>query len=149
MTIRQMTHADLPDVLKIVERTFPTEANAVHFDLLTGINDHDWASGEYIFCDQYVVVDDGVCGFGGFYQLSDTPKKSAGINWMAINPDSQGQGYGRQLLTYLENKAALMFDTVFVHADIPSVGFYKKMGYEQCTGHTQEMPETIFLSKRL
>lgn len=53
------------------------------------------------------------------------------IRQMAVEPDWQGQGVGRQLLIFAEEfLRELGAFTLFLHARKPVIGFYEKLGYE-------------------
>lgn len=53
------------------------------------------------------------------------------IRYMAVAPAHQGQGLGRQLLTYLEAKAQVLgLKECILHARENAVPFYQRLGYE-------------------
>lgn len=51
---------------------------------------------------------------------------------VAVSPKCQGQGVGRALVEYAQNRAKdAGFSKIVMHAMLSVVAFYEKMGYEQ------------------
>jgi ribosomal protein S18 acetylase RimI-like enzyme len=62
-------------------------------------------------------------------------EKTGAMQWqlrqMAVAPQAQGKGIGRQLVVYLEERAREAGATeIMMHARENAVGFYKTLGYE-------------------
>ncbi|WP_430404338.1 GNAT family N-acetyltransferase [Fluviicola sp.] len=50
--------------------------------------------------------------------------------FVAVESDLQGKGYGREIMTALENKAErLGYSTMILHARDYALAFYEKLGY--------------------
>jgi N-acetylglutamate synthase-like GNAT family acetyltransferase len=53
------------------------------------------------------------------------------IQGVFVRPDNQGQGYGKTIMTELENRAkAKGFQEILLDISLPSRRFYEKLGYE-------------------
>lgn len=56
--------------------------------------------------------------------------KEAKVRQMAVSPESQRRGYGRQILERLEIELVQRgFAHVWMHARATAIGFYEKLGY--------------------
>ena len=54
----------------------------------------------------------------------------AQIRQMAVCDEHRGKGYGRNIISAIENKLAQQgFTYLFMHARMTAVGFYEKLGY--------------------
>lgn len=77
--------------------------------------------------------DDGVNGSGRLLAcVSAVPQSQthAKIRQMAVDPDKQGKGAGRQLMSRMEQALHKRgFRHVHMHARLSARGFYKKLGY--------------------
>lgn len=74
-------------------------------------------------CDQNNTIL-GVC------RLQFNSPTEAQLRFMAVNPDTQGLGIGKQLMEYAEQKAKQQGATLLVlQAREIAVEFYKKCGY--------------------
>jgi len=52
------------------------------------------------------------------------------LRQMAVDPQVQGQGRGRELITEVEQDLTQRgFREIYFHARVPAVGFYQKLGY--------------------
>ena len=66
----------------------------------------------------------------GVARLSPAEPGQAQVRYMAVAPDFQGRGAGRQLLEYLEAEARrLGFTECVLHAREAAVPFYARLGY--------------------
>lgn len=71
--------------------------------------------------------DGRVAGVG---RLSPAGPRQAQVRYMAVAPEWQGHGVGRQLLEYLEAKACRQgFAECVLHAREAAVPFYERLGY--------------------
>ena len=67
----------------------------------------------------------------GYYALDHITKAKAKIDFLFINPEELGKGYGKQLCTDLIKRAKTMgYETITVDADPNAEAFYKKLGFE-------------------
>ena len=67
----------------------------------------------------------------GVSRLQFNTADTAQIRYMAVHPEAQGQGIGRELLVYLEKKAAGQGATrIILDARENALEFYKKNGYQ-------------------
>jgi len=91
--IMPMRITDIPEVLEIEQRSFPTpwSQRAFQSELLTNNNAH------------YIVARIGsdVVGYGGMWVVLD----EAHITNVAVHPDCRGKHIGDRLLTALEDRA--------------------------------------------
>ncbi|HEX2853462.1 MAG TPA: GNAT family N-acetyltransferase [Opitutaceae bacterium] len=56
--------------------------------------------------------------------------KEAKVRQMAVSFESQGRGYGRQILEHLESELAQRgFAHLWMHARTTAIGFYEKLAY--------------------
>ena len=66
----------------------------------------------------------------GVARLHQATSREAQIRFMAIRPEQQGQGYGDQLLTYLEQIARQWgVQEITLQAREQAVNFYRRNGY--------------------
>lgn len=72
----------------------------------------------------------------GMLQLAEASQGQ--VRFMAVAPSQQGRGLGRQVLTYLEEKArAAGLREIVLHAREAAVPFYQKLGYAtEAPSHT-------------
>lgn len=69
-----------------------------------------------------------ICAIGRLHAIN---KYTAQIRYMAVSPVYQGQGMGKQILLYLEDKARkLDIKEVILHARENATGFYEHHGYK-------------------
>lgn len=62
------------------------------------------------------------------------------IRGMAVLENNQGKGFGRQLVTHMEQAAnSQNIDLIWFNARETAVGFYQKMSYE-IIGHSFDIP---------
>lgn len=62
------------------------------------------------------------------------------LRQMAVDPTQQGRGYGRRLLGSVE--PALVergYTSVTLHARVPAIGFYEKLGYRPVGDEFEEV----------
>lgn len=59
---------------------------------------------------------------------------------MAVDPQRQGEGIGRRLVTAVESRAfgELGLRSLFCHARVPVIGFYRSLGWEVESGEFVE-----------
>jgi predicted GNAT family N-acyltransferase len=65
--------------------------------------------------------------------LPNAPASGAGkLMQMAVNPQRQGEGIGRQLVSAVEARAfgGLGLEALSCHARVPVVGFYESLGWQ-------------------
>lgn len=68
------------------------------------------------------------------------------IQGVFVRPDSQGQGYGKTIMTELENRAkAKGLPEVLLDISLPSRMFYEKLGYEVLDECSLDVGEGQFL----
>lgn len=64
--------------------------------------------------------------------LSPSDSVTIQLRQMAVDPEVQRQGIGQQVVAFAENLAqSNQFKTVMLHARIPAVPFYEKLGYRR------------------
>lgn len=94
----------------------------------------EYSSGDYIAC---VLEDDkGQLQGYGCYGLTPLTESTYDFYWMAIHPATQGKGYGRELIRYVERDVRerggrlLVLETSSQESYRRTTGFYEKNGYE-------------------
>lgn len=101
--VRPMKREDRERVLEIVQATEMFTPDEIFFA----------REQVDIFLDQphqrdyfLVVVEDEAGHVVGYLSYGQTPLTDAGYDlyWMAVSPDAQGRGYGRELTTWLEGR---------------------------------------------
>ncbi len=70
----------------------------------------------YLFCENDILLGTGTC-------------KNNHITRVFVLPEYQGQGYGSQMMQYLEEWAAVKSDKVCLDASLPACQFYERRGY--------------------
>lgn len=66
----------------------------------------------------------------GVVALDPKPDQQAQLRQMAVTPEWQGKGLGKELVIRLERVAqAAGVNEIFLHAREHAVGFYEKLGY--------------------
>jgi GNAT superfamily N-acetyltransferase len=125
--IRPATTADAPALLELINRAFAVEKFFLDRERLTA--------------EQL----DGYLGVGTFFLLEDTGAAPAAslyfeqhgdrayVGMLAVNPDRQGQGIGRQMMTFAEQHARALgcggvdIRVVNLREELPP--FYRSLGY--------------------
>lgn len=74
--------------------------------------------------------------------LPDSPRAGSGkLMQMAVNPQRQGEGIGRQLVVAVESRAFrdLGLRELHCHARVPVIGFYRSLGWDEDSGVFDEV----------
>ncbi len=124
MEFRELTVADLPELMKLENELFPGEAWK---------EDSFRSELEGTFTDYFGAFDDGLVGYAG---LSSVPASfSSDIQTLAVTSSRQGKGLGRLLVNKLVSKAlALGSEAVFLEVRVDNnaaVSLYSSLGFEQ------------------
>jgi len=100
--IRPMTSADKPAVMRILEATpqFNPAEVVVAEEVLDGYLKDSIESGYHVLVAE---VDSSVVGYI-CYGPTPMTEGTWDIYWLAVAPEKQGQGIGKALLTFAENK---------------------------------------------
>ena len=53
-----------------------------------------------------------------------------------VLPEYQGNGYGRELISFAENKIMQKYDNIVLHASLPAKAIYLKRGYKEVEFHS-------------
>lgn len=102
---------------------------------------------ERLFVAEEMGIVVGVCGA---FSCDEYPAGLCGLHWFAVEPNFQGKGIGKALLTKSEECAQGQFNTMFVQSFTKAKGFYLKNGFKPETPLIAEpMKETEFLTKPL
>ncbi len=88
-----------------------------------------------------VVAADPASKVGGFACWGPVPltKGTYDLYWIATHPDVQGQGYGRRLMAYVEDRVReeegrlLVLETSAKESYGNTVRFYRRLGYEEAS----------------
>jgi N-acetylglutamate synthase-like GNAT family acetyltransferase len=63
--------------------------------------------------------------------LTPLDEKTVQLRQMAVRPELQGKGIGRDIIAFAEKEARRNgFETLVMHARKTATGFYEKLGYE-------------------
>ena len=121
--VREMSWRDLPQVIGIEDDSFPEDAwsPAQFWSELAQAGNHKHYA--------VIVEDEDVLAYAGVQLL--TPE--AEILTIAVHPQVRGKGYGRTLVTYLEDTAAVNGCTT-MHLEVatdnnPAHALYLALGY--------------------
>lgn len=134
--VRPMKPEDKEIVLEIIRDTkmfTPAEISVAQelIDIYLGQPDQ----GDYLLS----VVEDGHGSVVGYIAYGPTPLTNGtyDLYWMAVAPDHQGSGFGRELMDWLEKKAAagggrmVLIETSSQPKYEPTRQFYVNRGYQE------------------
>jgi ribosomal protein S18 acetylase RimI-like enzyme len=134
--IRPMTRADRPAVLGLVEATgfFRPDEVRVTEELIDVYLDRP-GQGDY----GVVVVEDAAGAVAGYLTYGPTPLTlgTYDLYWMAVAPESQGRGYGRALVGWLEERVRrvggrmVIIETSSTPRYGPTRRFYQGLNYAE------------------
>ncbi len=132
-TIRPLEVPDRDAVERIVRgvELFSAEEAATALELVDEWLEDGEASG-YL---TYVLDEEGISGFISFGPTPLT-ESTWDLYWIAVAPETQGKGYGRQLLAFAEEEVRqrggrlLLIETGSQEANAATIRFYQKAGYE-------------------
>jgi len=136
--IRAMEPADRPAVAVIVEAV--GNFNQAEMDCaLELIEVYLNNKNQKDYC--VVVATDSECKVQGYACWGPVPltKGTYDLYWIATHPDVQGQGYGRALMTYVEDRVRegsgrlLVLETSARESYGDTVRFYRRLGYEEAS----------------
>ncbi len=135
MDIRKSTHADIPDIESIIERTLPG------YDIFPAY----WTELNYLLKEKDHMVysaDDGIDVVGFIHGYENSPKGN--VEYLAIDPDYQGEGLGTTLLSTLAEdfKKRGLVQMSLVPAN-GSDKFYRRLGFERDKSLMVSSPDTI------
>jgi ribosomal protein S18 acetylase RimI-like enzyme len=134
--IRPMTRADRPTVLALIEETgfFRPDEIQVAEELIDVYLDEP-SQGDY----GVVVVTDERGAVAGYMTYGPTPLTlgTFDLYWMAVDPKTQGRGYGRALVEWLERSVCqaggrlLVIETSSTAKYEPTRRFYVGLKYSE------------------
>ncbi len=133
-----MQPADRPAVVEIV--TAVGNFNPAEIDVALELVDtylHDGKQKDYYI----VVATDTAAKVQGYACWGPVPltKGTYDLYWIATRPDAQGQGFGRMLMTYVEERVReekgrlLVLETSSKESYGNTVRFYRRLGYEEAS----------------
>lgn len=136
MQIRNLIAADRPRIEAILRKVGnfnPVEIQIALELVDTALTQPDCP--DYII---YVLVDDSDV-VQGYVCFGPTPltDHTFDLYWMAVDPELQHRGYGRQLVAFVEDQMRLrgarllVLETSSMESYGRTVGIYRKLGYEQ------------------
>lgn len=133
-TVRPMVVGDKPaimDILRVI-REFTSEEVAVAEELIDAYLEASSSSGYLVFVAEVNSVVTGyVC-----YGLTPLTKGTWDVYWVAVDPGGQGQGVGRALMAFAEDKikesqGRLVFVETSGRPDYDKTRrFYRSLGYK-------------------
>ena len=53
-----------------------------------------------------------------------------------VLPEQQGKGYGKELISFAENKISEKYNEIILHASLPAKAIYLKRGYKEVEFHS-------------
>ncbi len=138
VAIRPMEPADRPAVVEIV--TAVGNFNPVEIDVALELIDiylNNKDQKDY----HVVVAADPAARVLGYTCWGPVPlaKGTYDLYWIATRPDAQGQGIGRMLMTYVEDRVRrekgrlLVLETSSKESYGSTVRFYRRLGYEEAS----------------
>ena len=133
--IRRIEKYDKPAVMDMIKRTemFTTDEADIAEELIDkALNDPDQKDYHVIVNTEQEKVTGYLC-----YGPTDCTEGTYDLYWMAVDPQYQGRGTGRLMLSWLEKKAAAMhgrmiiIETSSLPKYEPTRRFYIKAGYQE------------------
>ncbi len=121
MTVREMTIADIPQIVAIEKESFstPWSAEAFRAELTTN------SLARYLVLEE----ENQIAAYGGYWQILD----EGHITNIAVSPKRRGKGYGRKLLEHLIQDArdlGVGHMTLEVRrSNAPAIALYKAFGF--------------------
>ena len=161
-----MREKDIDEAASLISRAMNADEGrwarrtmGFHFECRThGLNDGRsyfvWTSASSVEPRQ----GGAIVGLVGLHHTIWGPEKNVWLAWFAVDPDCQGQGLGRRLLTEIEKLAVKMgFGKLLVetyeHADFQKARrFYERNGFEQAgriDGYLSDGSAMIVYAKRI
>jgi ribosomal protein S18 acetylase RimI-like enzyme len=137
MNVRPMLAADKPPVMVLLQRTgFFNEEEIGVAEELIDIYLQDEKQDDY----QVVVIENELQEPVGYLCYGPTPLTTGTFDlyWIAISPDYQGRGLGKQLVKWLENKLEekhgrlILIETSSQEKYQATRQFYLNMHYQEC-----------------
>lgn len=135
MKIRPVEGPDRDRILHILTATdrFTDEEVKCAIELVDK-SIHEPAKGEYLV---HVIEDEGAVQ--GYVCYGATPLTDGvfDLYWIAVDPKQQGQGYGQELLRFVENEVRrqrgrmLLIETSSKDTYGPTLRFYERSGYDE------------------
>lgn len=143
MSIRKAEMSDIETVKEIsyqaISRIYPRyyPMGAVEFFL----NHH---------CEENIINDIKrecvyLCDDGGQNTVGTVTVKENEICRLFVLPGFQGNGYGRELLTFAESKIKEKYGEIILDSSLPAKGIYLKRGYKDKEYHTIKTENGDFL----
>jgi predicted GNAT family N-acyltransferase len=94
-----------------------------------GVPEHRELDGRDDTATHFLAVDDDRAV--GTARLREYDSARAKVERVAVRPSDRGRGLGRDLMSVVEAHAAEEgYDEVVLHAQLPVVDFYERLGYE-------------------
>ncbi len=134
--LRPMAKDDRQPVLELIRATgFFNEAEIQVAAELIDIYLNNPDQRDY----QIVVVEDERGKVAGYMTYGPTPLTEGtwDLYWIAVSPEAQGKGYGRQLVNWLEDRVResggrlILIETSSQPKYLPTRKFYEKLGYAE------------------
>ncbi len=134
--LRPMAKDDRESVLELIRATgFFTEAEVQVAAELIDIYLNNPDQRDY----HIVVVEDERGKVAGYMTYGPTPLTEGtwDLYWIAVSPEAQGKGYGRQLIIWLEDRVResggrlILIETSSQPKYLPTRKFYEKLGYAE------------------
>jgi len=134
--LRPMAKDDRQPVLELIRATgFFNEAEIQVAAELIDIYVNNPDQRDY----QIVVVEDERGKVAGYMTYGPTPLTEGtwDLYWIAVSPEAQGKGYGRQLVNWLEDRVResggrlILIETSSQPKYLPTRKFYEKLGYAE------------------
>ena len=102
-----------------------------------GVPEHRELDGEDDAATHFVAYDDGEPV--GAARLRQYDEDAAKAERVAVLAERRGEGLGRELMAELEADARERgFEEVLLHAQVPVVEFYERLGYEVTSGEFED-----------
>ena len=86
-----------------------------------------------------------LCDDGGQNTVGTVTVKENEICRLFVLPVFQGNGYGRELLTFAESKIKEKYGEIILDSSLPAKGIYLKRGYKEKEYHTIKTENGDFL----
>ena len=136
ISIKRAEKADAAEITKIKIAAFNKEINT-YLGRDGGPSGYNKVESELGIIENHlaykILLDERIIGgFFLYYEGGDILH----FEDFVINPEYQGNGYGKELVSFAENKISEKYNEIILHASLPAKAIYLKKGYKEIGFHS-------------